>query len=290
MSTATPTDTARRAPWRFIALMATLAVVGFSAGYLGTWPPVATVMSGSMEPKIGTGDMVVFKHINRVPRVGEVVAVPVPDQARSRYGYPPEVVHRVVRVSPTGAVTTKGEAKPTPDPFTVPASVIRNRVLFSVPAVGRVIAFLSSPMGLFWLAAGAVLLIGLPLFERRQEAERHEQDALEAMREELHTISQEITRLRTEPVAPVEAVEPVESPEPAIEPVAEPADTPTVDWTELETTPDPDDLHAPWPEPPEFLPAYEPVGHERVADPEPEPEPLTYVVRRRSGGLLARLR
>jgi signal peptidase I len=208
MSSALPIETGpgRTVSRKVAAAIVALGLVGFGFGYLGSWPPVATVMSGSMAPTIGTGDMVLFKRLAGPPRVGDVVAVTVPDEARARYGYPPQVIHRVVRIAPNGAITTKGDAKPTPDPFTVPASSVHTRVLFAVPAAGRIVAFLSSPMGLLWLAAGGVLLVGLPLFERRQATEESEQDALAAMRAELHTISEEITRIRTEPAVPSEPV------------------------------------------------------------------------------------
>jgi hypothetical protein len=242
-----------------------------------------------MAPSIGTGDMVVFKRLHGVPRVGDVVAVTVPDEARTRYGYPAEVVHRVVRVSPSGALTTKGDAKAHPDPFSVPASSIKTKVVFTVPAAGRVVAFLMSPLGLLWLAGGAAMLFALPLIERRQESEQAEQQTLAAVHAELHAISEKLELLQAEPVqAPPPAAE--EEPMPFVA-------APTVDWLDLETTPE-DDLMPHWPEPPEFFPGYDFIGRDRAPKPAakaavavaPEPAPATYVVRRRSGGLLAALR
>jgi hypothetical protein len=92
------------------------------------------------------------------------------------------------------------------------------------------------------------------------------------MREELQTISQELVRLRTEP--PVVVMHEPAPPPPA---VAEPA--PMVL------------------DPPEFMPGYVGLPREPSADAEPvaavaapvEPA-ASYVVRRRSGGLLRRLR
>jgi hypothetical protein len=207
-----------------------------------------------------------------------------------------------VRVTPDGTITTKGDAKPTPDPFTVRRGAVTARVVMHIPAAGRVLAFLVSPMGLLWLAAGAIMLFVMPLLERRQEAE---QDALDGVRAELHAISEELARLRTEPVqvevAPAE-VEPMPEPVPDLDPMPTPsvdvdahadAITTSIDWVDLETL-DESHLEPHWPEPPEFLPDYVPVGSERAAAAEPavapEPEPVTYMVRRRSGGLLARLR
>jgi signal peptidase I len=264
---------------RIAATLAALGLAGFGFGYLGHWPPVATVMSGSMSPTIKTGDVVVLKRLNGMPHVGDIVAVDVPDTVRSRYGYPPVVTHRVVRVAPDGSITTKGDAKPTPDPFTVKRSAVTGRVVMHVPAAGRVLAFLVSPMGLLWMAGGALMLFVMPVLERRREAE---QDTLGELRTELQTISQELTRLRTEPVqaqpAPAE-----EEPRPILT-----GATPAVDWVELESQ-DESHLEPHWPEPPEFLRDYVPVGRERASQ-EAVAEPLTYVVKRRSGGLLARLR
>jgi signal peptidase I len=276
---------------RIAAAVAALGLVGFGLGYLGTWPPFATVMSGSMAPAIKTGDMVVLKRLHALPHVGDIVAVNVPDAARSRYGYPPVVTHRVVRVAPDGTITTKGDARPTPDPFTVKRSALTAKVVMHIPAGGRVLAFLVSPLGLLWLAAGAVMLFFMPLLERRQAAE---QDALDGLRVELHAISEELARLRTEPVqAEPAAAEEEPMPTPAAETTAETVEAveleTSIDWLDLETH-DESHLAPHWPEPAEFLPGYVPFGREPASEAQPELEPITYVVRRRSGGLLARLR
>src|SRR4051794_9417079 len=81
----------------------TLLVVAFGMfGYLRTWPPLATVMSASMAPTINTGDVVVLGRLGRPARVGDVAVIHVPDDARSRYGYPDVVTHRVVAIAPDG--------------------------------------------------------------------------------------------------------------------------------------------------------------------------------------------
>jgi signal peptidase I len=237
---------------RLVLAVFALALVGLAIGYLGSWPPLATVMSGSMAPTIKTGDVVVFKRLDGLPHRGDIVDVSVPAKARARYGYPPEVVHRVVRIAADGKITTKGDARPHDDPFTVTRADVNAKVVAHIPAAGRVIAFLMSPMGLLWIAGGAVMLFVLPFLDRRQEMEQAERDALADMRDELQRMSDELVRLRTEPVVILREPEPV-APEPEAvapepEPVAEPA----------------------------------PV----VAP----PAPAGYAVRRRSGGLLGRFR
>jgi signal peptidase I len=273
--------TMSKAALRTAAIVAALGTVGFAFGYLGCWPPLATVMSGSMNPAIKTGDVVVFKRIGRAPGVGDIVKVDVPDEARSRYGYPPVVIHRIVRLNSDGTVATKGDARRTPDPFTVRRSSINTRVLFHIPAAGRVFAFLTSPLGLLWIVGGVAMFFVLPLFERREETAEAEHAALVAMQAELHAIAGELARLRTEPVQA--------EPRPAEEEPMPSADSsmPKIDWLDLETT-DELDLKPHWPEPPEFMPDYSPYGHEPAPDSEPVPDVVTYTVRRRSGGLLSR--
>lgn len=183
-----------RPGWLLAAMVLAAAMGGLL--YLKTWPPMATVMSGSMSPTIETGDVVLLKHLDRPPRVGDVIAVSVPEPARARYGYPPVVVHRVTRIAPTGDVTTKGDARKRPDPFTVKRGSVTSRVVADIPAAGHVFAFFTSTLGLVWLGAGVLLLVVLPLFERRRDLREREEDTLEDLRSELRSISEEISLIR----------------------------------------------------------------------------------------------
>ena len=176
-----------------LAILVVAAVAGL--GYLRAWPPVATVMSGSMSPTIDTGDVVVMKRVDR-PRVGDIVAVKVPDEARSRFGYPPEVIHRVVRIGPDGRVTTKGDARRENDPFTVPQAALDTKVVTTLPAAGRALAFLTSTLGLIWIGLGALLLVVMPLFDRQRELQEREHDGIEELGSDVQAVFEEVVRLR----------------------------------------------------------------------------------------------
>ena len=170
--------------WGWFAVVAALFAAFAGLAFLRVWPPFATVMSASMAPTIDTGDMVVLQRLDRPARVGDIVVVNVPDEARSRYGYPPVVIHRVLRIAADGAVSTKGDARKEPDPFTVPRRALGAHVIGRIPSGGRVVTFLTSPLGLLWLAGGAVLLIGMPLLERRREGQRTLADELARLRDD----------------------------------------------------------------------------------------------------------
>ena len=182
--------------WGRLLAGALVAAVLLGLAFLGTWPPLATVMSGSMAPTIDTGDVVLLKRLDRPARVGDIVSVSVPDEARTRFGYPPVVIHRIVAIGRDGAITTKGDAHLTPDPFTVPGTAVTTRVVAHVPAAGRIVAFLGSTLGLLWLAVGGALLLGLPLLDRYRDAQRRDTDERETLQSALEAITDELERAR----------------------------------------------------------------------------------------------
>ncbi len=184
----------RRAGWIAAAVALAAALAGLL--YLHTWPPLAVVESGSMTPTIHTGDVVLLAHLDRPPRDGDIVAVQVPYAARARFGYPPEVVHRVIQVLPNGDLHTKGDALKTPDPFTTARGTVNAHVVATIPAAGRVVAFLTSTLGLIWLAAGGVMLIVLPLLDRRRQRDEQERESVAAIHAKLEELSAELARTR----------------------------------------------------------------------------------------------
>jgi signal peptidase I len=208
----------------WVALAVALAAVAGGLVYLKAWPPMATVMSASMSPTIKTGDVVLLKHLDRPPRVRDVIAVDVPDAARHRYGYPPVVIHRVVKIAPNGDVTTKGDAREKPDPFTVKRGSVSSRVVATIPAGGHVIAFFTSTLGLIWLAGGVILLIVIPLFERQRDMRDREEETLSVLRSELRAINDELALIRMRAELPPEPLTP-----PAPEPEAYTVEMPAVE-------------------------------------------------------------
>ncbi len=188
----------KRVRWTWLPVAVLLAALAGTVGFLRVWPPLATVMSASMSPTIDTGDMVVLKRLSEPAHIGDIVVINVPTEARSRYGYPPVVIHRIVRIAADGAVTTKGDAHKEPDPFVVPRAAIATKVVATLPAAGRVIAFLSSGLGLLWLAAGVALFVGMPLFERHRDSQRREQAEADDLHTSLRTLTTDLTLLRSD--------------------------------------------------------------------------------------------
>jgi signal peptidase len=114
-------------------------------------PKILAVLSGSMEPAIHTGSVVVIKpesqyNINDVVTFGKDTKKDVP------------TTHRIVSSRVQDGVMvfkTQGDANNAPDSTEIRQSDIHGKVLFSVPLVGYIIDFVRQPIGL-------VLVIVLP--------------------------------------------------------------------------------------------------------------------------------
>ncbi len=114
-----------------------------------------TVLTGSMEPAISPGDVVVAERIEPLAaRVGEVVMFRDPaDQQRT-------ITHRVVRIRRAGDhlwFVTRGDANNHGERWRIAADGRLGRVLYTVPAVGHVAVFAGR------IGAGLLLTIGVLL-------------------------------------------------------------------------------------------------------------------------------
>lgn len=122
-----------------------------------------TVMSGSMEPAIDTGDVVINQAIRPgEARVGDVVTF----KDSSRAGE--LVTHRVVsRTAGEGRVAfvTRGDANTATERWSAPAEGRIGRVVVDVPRAGFVAAWLRRPAHLLLLVV--LPAVGLAAFEIR---------------------------------------------------------------------------------------------------------------------------
>jgi signal peptidase len=103
------------------------------------------VRSGSMEPAMSTGGIVIIDRGARSPIVGAIASFREPDGT--------VVSHRVVGIDDAGYVT-RGDANRANDVATRPAASVYGTVVLSAPLIGYVIHLLRQP------AAFLVLLLG----------------------------------------------------------------------------------------------------------------------------------
>ena len=136
---------------------------------------MAVVLSGSMEPAYSVNDLIVVKEAEEYA-VGDVVVF---QDAHDL------VVHRIVELSEE-EVRTQGDANNVADE-PVDISAIKGAVIFSVPAVGKIVNILKSPVGIIVLLAIALLLLEMPYIT---EKKTHNEE-LEKIREEIRRLKEE---------------------------------------------------------------------------------------------------
>ncbi len=106
------------------------------------------VVTGSMEPTLSVNDVIVVREVEH-PQIGDMVLY---------QSYGALVVHRVINITEDGeTIITMGDANTAPDtPFD--RSMIVGKVVFVIPLLGQIIAFLKSPYGIITVLMLAVLL------------------------------------------------------------------------------------------------------------------------------------
>ncbi len=128
--------------------------------YLNAAPPFMAIASGSMEPTLSRGDMILSSPVNPGEiKVGDIVVYRVAPEFQKQYGYPTSVCHRVVRIDTRNGqlyFRTKGDATGE-DPFQVLPDQIIGRESSSIPYIGYLIMFPQSRQG--WVFLGGLLIL-----------------------------------------------------------------------------------------------------------------------------------
>lgn len=123
-----------------ILLMAATALI-FLAPRFG-WR-VDAVFSGSMEPELKVGSVVVTRPVAPEEiRAGDIITFYSPLSERL-------TSHRVIAVEEASSIhfLTNGDANEDADPFVVPAQNVVGKVCFNLPYFGYVTQFVKTPLG-----------------------------------------------------------------------------------------------------------------------------------------------
>jgi len=136
----------------------------------------AVVMSGSMETALSVDDLVIVAEAEEY-QVRDVVVY----QSGSDL-----VIHRIVAIDGE-TVITRGDANNVAD-APVDVTMIKGRMVLSIPFVGTMVRLVKSLPGTLALLAAAILLMELSW---RKEKEK-DQDALESIKAEIRQLQQEL--------------------------------------------------------------------------------------------------
>lgn len=114
----------------------------------------AVVVTGSMEPAIAPGDMIIFRN-QADYEVDEIVI----------YHTGSYVTHRIVEETESGYIT-KGDANNAADSEITDSQIV-GKVIVIIPKMGYVTDFFKSPFGMLIVIAGLFLVIELPVLIRK---------------------------------------------------------------------------------------------------------------------------
>lgn len=115
----------------------------------------SVVMSGSMEPTIPVGSIVIIKKVNPEDvKVGDVIAFRTGES---------RVIHRVIEKVESGSfyLRTKGDANEDPDPWILKPKDVCGALLLTIPYYGYLLHFAGTPIGfaLFILVPAIILIV-----------------------------------------------------------------------------------------------------------------------------------
>ena len=173
---------------RVLLLVVCGTIIGFNVylananGLVGNKLPMpfgygaAVVLSGSMEPELSKGDLIIVKETDSFS-MNQVV---VYQDGNSL------VVHRIIELN-DGSVTTKGDANNTLDD-PIETSRISGEVVLSFPYVGNIVEFIKTPIGTIIVIALAIILMELPRLKEKQK----DIDELEKIKEEIRKLKDEV--------------------------------------------------------------------------------------------------
>jgi signal peptidase I len=121
-----------------------------------------TVMSGSMEPAVGVGDVVIDSSVRAADvRIGDIVTFPDPEQSDRL------ITHRVRKIQFSGGIAhfvTKGDRTNATERWEVRANGTLGRVEFRIPLLGFLVFWLHGPLArIALIVLPALVLAGYEL-------------------------------------------------------------------------------------------------------------------------------
>jgi signal peptidase I len=142
-------------------IVAALAFVFFSPDY-----SLYIVRSGSMEPAINTGDVVIVgPAVTGSIKPGDIITYKIDKTL---------ITHRVLSVD-GNTLITKGDANQSPDPNPVLLSQVQSRYLFRIPYIGYVAGFVRTRLGwLLTIILPSIVLVGFIVKDIIKEAFKNE--------------------------------------------------------------------------------------------------------------------
>jgi signal peptidase len=129
------------------------------------------VFSGSMEPAIPVGGIVVIKPVDpETLKIGDIICFKLTE--------PTSITHRIINIIDLGFIT-KGDANEDPDQWIVKKENVIGKVILTVPFVGYLGYFVRTPIGFILLIIiPASIIIIIEIRNIMKELKKQKQESL----------------------------------------------------------------------------------------------------------------
>jgi signal peptidase len=159
-----------------VVLLMVVAVFIYVAPHIGWY--VSAVVSGSMEPALKTGSLVVTCPADPEEiEVGDIITFNPVSVGEHM------ITHRVIDIQKNSPVyfQTQGDNCGMPDPFTIPAGNLVGKICFHIPYGGNFTEFLKTPAGFISsvIVPGVLIFIMYVISVWRAVIERRNQGAVD---------------------------------------------------------------------------------------------------------------
>lgn len=141
----------------------------------------AVVMSGSMEPSLSVGDMVIVQEEDEYA-VGDVVVFQSGNSL---------IIHRILSID-GDMITTRGDAN-NADDEPIHIRYIKGKMVLSVPFIGKILQVIKSTPGMLLILVTAILLMELS-FRKNKDTDEEELDTIKEEIRELQKKLKETTK------------------------------------------------------------------------------------------------
>lgn len=135
--------------WLIMTILLVIALgIAISAANLPTGIRLYTVQSGSMEPTIKIGNLIIVKPVSQY-QPNDIITF---KREEDRYKTNPKITttHRFIGVK-DNLLITKGDANDTPDSVGLDPGLVIGKLIFQLPILGKPIAFAKTQTGFILL-------------------------------------------------------------------------------------------------------------------------------------------
>jgi len=131
------------------------------------------VFTGSMEPTIPVGGVVIIKPVDpETLKIGDIICF--------RLSGPASTTHRIINITDEGFVT-KGDANENPDQWTVKNENVIGKVIFAIPYIGYLGYFVRTPVGyitLILIPATLLIIAEIKNIIKHRKEGKHQKENL----------------------------------------------------------------------------------------------------------------